>query len=73
VELMHVNHAVASLIRDGRVHQLLNVIQTSREEGMITLERSLVELVRTGRISREAAQRATADQTQLEEWLKQRG
>jgi Tfp pilus assembly ATPase PilU len=39
---------------------------------MVTLEHSLVELVRTGRITRETATRATGDLNQLREWLREK-
>ncbi|MFM7199269.1 MAG: PilT/PilU family type 4a pilus ATPase [Myxococcota bacterium] len=72
LEILHVNHAVASLIRDRKVYQLPSQMQIGREDGMLTLEHSLVELVRTGRISRETATRATGDLNQLREWLREK-
>jgi len=50
-ELLVANDAVRNLIREGRTHQLRNVIRSGREEGMCTLEGSLNELVASGRIS----------------------
>ncbi len=38
--------AVANLIREGKTHQLASVMQTSRKLGMVTLNDSLVDLVR---------------------------
>ena len=49
-EVMVPNDAVRSVIREGAVYQINNILQTSREEGMISLDRSLGELVRTGEI-----------------------
>lgn len=72
LEILHVNHAVAHLIRDRRVFQIPSQIQIGREDGMLSLEHSLVELVRTGRISRETASKATSDLSQLREWTKDR-
>lgn len=72
LEILHVNHAVASLIRDRKVYQIPSQMQIGREEGMVTLEHSLVELVRTGRITRETATRATGDLNQLREWLREK-
>ncbi len=54
-EKMIVTTAVASQIREGRAHQIANQIQTGRNEGMVSLEQSLVALLRTGRVSVEAA------------------
>src|SRR6476469_8507009 len=43
-ELLVANDAVRNLIRDGRTHQLRNVIRSGKAEGMQTLEDSLNEL-----------------------------
>ena len=50
-ELLIANDAVRNLIRDGRTHQLRNVIRSGKAEGMQTLEDSLNELIASGRIS----------------------
>jgi twitching motility protein PilT len=54
-ELLVANDAVRNLIREGRTHQLRNVIRSGRAEGMITLESALNELVADGRVSYEDA------------------
>lgn len=48
IEIMFKNHAVENLIRENKVHQLDSVIETSMKEGMISLDRSLADLVRRG-------------------------
>lgn len=48
VEILIGTPAVASNIRDGKTHLIDSVIQTSKEMGMITIDESLAELVRTG-------------------------
>jgi twitching motility protein PilT len=55
-EIMIKNAAVANLIRENKTNQIDNVIRTSSDIGMISLEKSLVNLVREGVISTEAAQ-----------------
>jgi twitching motility protein PilT len=55
VEIMMGTHGVRNLIRKGDDHQLYTAISTGRSDGMITMEQSLAELVRWGRISRDAA------------------
>ena len=55
VEIMMGSHAVRNLIRKGEDHQLYTAISTGRAEGMITMEQSLAEMVRAGRITRETA------------------
>jgi twitching motility protein PilT len=55
VEILVATGATRNLIRRGDDHQLRANIETGRADGMITMEQSLVELVRGGRISRETA------------------
>jgi twitching motility protein PilT len=54
-EVLIANPAVRNLLRDGKTNQLRNVITTSQQEGMMTLENSLGYLVSSGVISYEAA------------------
>jgi len=54
-EIMVGTHAVRTSIREGRTHMLDNIIQTSSEYGMRTLEMSLAELVNQGEITMETA------------------
>ena len=54
-ELLINNNAVSNLIRERRTHELNSVIETSSEEGMIDMNRSLAELVRSGEITVESA------------------
>jgi twitching motility protein PilT len=54
-EIMIATDAVRALIRKGDDHQLRSAISTSRAEGMMTMEQSLTELVRAGRITRDTA------------------
>jgi twitching motility protein PilT len=54
-ELLINNPAVANLIREARTHEIDIVIETSFNEGMISLNRSLLDLVRKGEITIENA------------------
>ncbi|MEK7519679.1 MAG: PilT/PilU family type 4a pilus ATPase [Patescibacteria group bacterium] len=54
-ELLLANAAVKNLIRENKTHQIDLVIETSAEEGMISLNRSLAHLVKKGEISYEDA------------------
>lgn len=47
--------AVKSIIREGKTHLIDNVIQTSKDLGMETLEGSLARLVKSGRVGLEVA------------------
>lgn len=55
VEVLIGNSAIANNIREGKTHLIDSVIQTSNEQGMITLESSLASLVLGGSISLETA------------------
>jgi len=48
--------AIKNLIREGKAHQMDNVIRTSSDVGMVSLESSLVKLVREGLITMDKAQ-----------------
>lgn len=55
-EVMLGTSAVKTSIREGKTHQIDNVLQTSTEVGMNTLEMSLASLVKSGKINLEVAQ-----------------
>lgn len=55
VEILLTSGAVASSIRDGKTHQIDNIIQTSGEQGMILMDASLAYLVKAGRVSYDVA------------------
>ncbi|WP_297989407.1 type IV pilus twitching motility protein PilT [Anoxybacillus sp.] len=52
-EILINNAAVANLIRNGKIHQIPSIMQTSRALGMHTLETSMKELVQQGLIAKE--------------------
>ena len=54
-EVMHANHAVRNLIREGKSHQLMSVIQTNRKMGMIPMDEALTQAYYSGKISKDAA------------------
>lgn len=54
-EVMIANTAIRTLIRDNKIYQIPNVIQTSASEGMILLDKVLAELVSRGDVSLEDA------------------
>lgn len=54
-EILTGTAAVRSTIRDGKTHLLDNIIQTSLELGMTTLESALTRAVKEGKISMETA------------------
>lgn len=54
-ELLINNPAIGNLIRERRTHEIQTVIETGLEQGMIDMNRSLVELVQKGEITVENA------------------
>jgi len=54
-EILIANSAVRNLIRENKIYQIDTVIDTSLAEGMISLERSLVNLVQLGEITLDKA------------------
>ena len=54
-EVMHVNSAIRSMIRDNKSHQISNVIAAGSREGMITMDQAILELYRAGKITKETA------------------
>ena len=54
-EVMFLNNAIRTMIRESKVHQMDTVIQTSSGEGMITMDSSLLGLCQQGKITAETA------------------
>jgi twitching motility protein PilT len=45
---------IQNLIREAKIHQIPSIMQTSVRDGMITMQKSLEELVKTGKIDASA-------------------
>lgn len=69
-EVMIVNNAIQNLIRENKVHEIDLVIETSQDVGMISLNRSLAELVRQKYISLENALLYSLNPSELRSFLK---
>jgi len=54
-EVMPVNSAIRTLIREGKTHQVDNVIYSSAGEGMLGMDASILELYASGKITDENA------------------
>lgn len=54
-EVLHANHAIRNLIREGKSHQIASVMQTNRKMGMITMDEAIRQLYMDGRISKQMA------------------
>jgi len=68
-EIMFVNSAIKNLIREKKTYQIDLVIDTSVQEGMTSLNRSLVELVRKREISLESAEAYSLNSSELRQLL----
>ena len=69
-EILIANAAVRNIIREGKTHQLDAVIQTSAEEGMQSMDRTLVLLVQSGQITYEEARNYAVDLTEFERMMR---
>ncbi len=65
-EVMLMTPAISNLIRKNETNKIPSTIQTSRRLGMITLDDSLLDLVRRGAITRETALDAAQSPSDLE-------
>lgn len=50
-EIMRCNNAIRNLIREGRTHQIAQIIATSADEGMIGMDAALLKLYQEGTIN----------------------
>jgi twitching motility protein PilT len=64
VEVLIATPAIQNLIREGKSYQMLNFMHSGQDVGMQTIDQSLMELYRSGRIShRECFSRMRAPET----------
>ena len=70
-EIMFGNSAVSNLIREGKAHQIDLVIETSLENGMMSLNHNLDELIRRGEVTPEVAMAYTLNPTELQTRINQ--
>ena len=54
-EIMHVNPAIRTMIRDQKVHQIDATLTMSSREGMVAMDASILELYRKRMITAETA------------------
>jgi len=54
-EILVANSAIRNMSRDNKTHQVNSIILSGREEGMIPMDQSLLQLVLDGAINRETA------------------
>jgi twitching motility protein PilT len=71
-EILIANHPVRNIIREGKTHQLPNLITTNQAEGMCSLESSLADLVAADVIDYEEALTITSHPKELTRLVGQR-
>lgn len=54
-EIMFLNNAIRNMIRESKIHQIDGIIATSQEEGMVSMDNSLIRLFRQETITKETA------------------
>lgn len=69
-EILIANPAVRNIVREGKTHQLDAVIQTGIDQGMQTMDRTLVKLVQTGVIEYDVAKDYANDLTEFERLMR---
>ena len=69
-EILIANAAVRNVIREGKSHQLDIIIQTSAEQGMQTMDKTLVNLIHGGVITYEEARNYAVDLQELDRLMR---
>ena len=64
-EVMFSTPAVGNLIRENKIHEIPLVIETSAEKGMISLNQTLIKLIKRGEISLENGLNYSTDPSEL--------
>lgn len=65
MEIMLTNPAIRNLIREKKIYQIDLVIETSVQEGMLSLNRSLVNLIKRNEVSLEEAEAHSLNSAEL--------
>lgn len=69
-EVLVANPAVRNIIREGKSHQLDAVIQTGADQGMQTMDRTLVKLVQSGVVTYDDAREYAVDIAEFERLMR---
>ena len=65
-EIMHVNSAIRNMIRENKGHQIDMAISTGGAEGMISMDQSILNLYKAGKITKETAMDYADNPEQME-------
>jgi twitching motility protein PilT len=66
LEVLWNTYPIASAIRTGKVESIDNYLLTGRDEGMVSFDESVRQLLRAGKITREVAEQNVRDVTLLQ-------
>jgi twitching motility protein PilT len=69
-EILITNPAVRNIIREGKSHQLDAVIQTGADQGMQTMDRTLVNMVQSGVVTYDNAYEVAVDLVEFERLMR---
>jgi len=69
-EILTATPAVRNIIREGKTHQLDAVIQTGGDQGMQTMDKTLVGLVQAGTVTYEEARNFAVDITEFDRMMR---
>ena len=69
-EIMVANPAIRNIIREGKTHQLDTVIQTGADQGMQTMDRTLVKMVQSGIVTYDNAREFAVDLVEFERLMR---
>lgn len=73
VEVMVATPAIRNLIREGKTHQMYSVLETSSGQGMITMDRALLDLYHNGYVTLDDALMRAIDQENFHRLAKSAG
>ncbi len=71
VEIMLGSEAVKNLVREGKTHMIDNVISTSSQMGMLSIDKSLATLVNSGKVEMSEAMKYTSNPDILRRLIKE--
>lgn len=70
LEILFGSPALSNIIREGKIQQIVSIIQGGKSEGMQSLDTALLELIQKGVISLEEAHHKAHDKKTFEQLLK---
>jgi len=73
MEFLAVNGAVSNLIREAKAFQVQNIMQTSKNAGMMTMNDALLELVKSGLVEVEHAAAKAVNKAEFKGMLERAG